>query len=359
MNFWADPIFWRGVERLLIVLAGILCFWIGYLLLRRKQVGGSDAEIDLKWDTFKLKFLSASPGLFCVLFGAILLGVSLVTGRGEDELINNRRIPAAGDAAPLARREDGTRQNSASVQSQDTGPIDEASAIKADVTIPKETRSEAEERRRRSIGVNPIARDDEARPASERISQGTRAAFDAEGVRDILATVTEAALTEGGLDDLVERLVDADRNRIGDAIEADVPDHANLVKQFRADWKAKYGQEFDISEEERVFPDGIFAVTQGEIAAGNVATVAIKESHVMPPLTVPLVHESPDNWRIDVPDTLTAAKLRSNIIAGLQAAHSMKDQWPTDVQDAYAVVSRYMLMAILDQPVQGLRRVEE
>jgi len=226
------------------------------------------------------------------------------------------------------------------------------------------------------------------------VDRGTAAAPDAEGIRDILATVTEAALTENGLDNLTGRLVDADRDRLGQAVDADFPEHAELVRQFRADWKAKYNQEFDIrGAEEKVFPQTLFSVRQGEIpraAAGaevdvdrnadggatvdvdarsgvdspdttsadanrndpgrNVAAVEVKGSHGMPGLTVPLIHEAPDNWRIDAPDSLDGNRLRQNVLEHLRAAHGMKDQWPSDVNQAYATVSHHVLMAILDKP---------
>jgi hypothetical protein len=199
---------------------------------------------------------------------------------------------------------------------------------------------------------------------------------DAEGIRDILASSTEAALTEKGLNDLVERFVDADRNRIGKAIGADFPDHTAIVKQFRADWKAKYGKDFDIKKEEAAFPPTMFTVSQGEVgrdapsgtevATGqrpgdvdknlergrNIATVAVKESNGMPALNVPLIHEAPDNWRIDVPDTIDANKLVANVCAHLKAADDMKDQWPADVNQAYGVVGHHVLEALLDMPVQ-------
>src|SRR5207249_3659386 len=46
----------------------------------------------------------------------------------------------------------------------------------------------------------------------------------AEAIHDVMAQVAEAALTKNGLDDMVERFVDADRNRLGqnkDALKAD------------------------------------------------------------------------------------------------------------------------------------------
>lgn len=226
--------------------------------------------------------------------------------------------------------------------------------------------------------------------------KGTAAAPDAEGIRDVLASSTEAALTEGGLDDLAERFVDADRNRVGEALGADFPEHSALVKQFRADWKAKYGQDFDFKgAEENALPDTLFTVRQGEIPEGaagaevdvdrdadgstevdvdtksgvdspdttaadanrndpgrNIATVELKASHGMPALTVPLIHEAPDAWKIDVPDSVDADKLRQNILAHLKAAHGMKDQWPADVNQAYAAVTHHVVMALLDQPAE-------
>jgi len=218
---------------------------------------------------------------------------------------------------------------------------------------------------------------DDARQAAARVGdEGTAAAPDAEGIRDVLASVTEAALTEGGLDDLTERLVDADRNRIGDAIEADSAEHMALVKQFRADWKAKYNQDFDIENEATAYPVANFAIRQGEVGGAaptrteaatgqagnaantnreqgrNIATVSVAESHGMPGLSVPLIHEAPDAWKIDAPDTLTADKLRSNVLAHVKAAHDMKAQWPADVNQAYAAVTHHVLMAVLDQPLK-------
>src|SRR5688572_17923073 len=180
--------------------------------------------------------------------------------------------------------------------------------------------------------------------------KGTVAAPDAEGIRDVLAQVAEASVTKDGLDDLVERFVDADRNRLGKS-DLDVGnDKLNgIVDQFRKNWKAKYNQDFDISDEEAVFNDQFAMIMQGEIGDGaarvagervpgapadttvppadrdrvaggdtnrdpgrNVATVVIKESHGLPPTNVLLIHEMPDSWRIDVPDTVTAEQLRGN-----------------------------------------------
>lgn len=244
--------------------------------------------------------------------------------------------------------------------------------------------------------VNVDVSSDGAQPAGAR---GTAAAPDAEGIRDVLAQSAEASLTKGGLDDLVERFVDQDRNRLG---QGQLDNHADLdgrIDQFRKDWKAKYNQDFDINNEEAAFPNATFAIVQGELprdAAGaevkvdvdrnldgtrtaevdvdrktgvdspgsdaananrndpgrNIATIRIAASHGMPALTVPMIHELPDSWRIDVPNTLTADRLKANLLAHLTAANEMKDQWPSDVNDAHAMVAHHVLMAVMDQPAQ-------
>ena len=220
---------------------------------------------------------------------------------------------------------------------------------------------------------------DAAQPAGSRDTvapNGTAAAPDAEGIRDVLAQVAEASVTKAGLDDLVERLVDQDRNRIGQTLQKDNADLDGRIDQFRKDWQAKYNQEFDIKNEEQAFPNSAFAITQGEIgrtagadvkvdspdsaaadanrndAGRNIAAIRIQSSHGLPALTVPMVHEAPDMWKIDVPNTLTAEKLKANVLAHLTAANEMKDQWPADVNEAYAAVTHHILMALMYQPVQ-------
>src|SRR5688572_4053721 len=216
--------------------------------------------------------------------------------------------------------------------------------------------------------------------------KGTVAAPDAEGIRDVLAQVAEASVTKDGLDDLVERLVDADRNRIGQS-SLDSNEKLNgIIEQFRKNWKAKYNQDFDIGDEEAVFTDQFAMIMQGEIGDGaarvagervpgapadpaappadrdkvaggdanrdpgrNVATVVIKESHGLPPGNVLLIHEMPDSWRIDVPDTVTAEQLRGNLENALTKLNEKQAQWPTDVNEAYRHATHCLVLAVQGQ----------
>jgi hypothetical protein len=197
----------------------------------------------------------------------------------------------------------------------------------------------------------------------------------------MLGQVTNASLTKGGFNDLVERFNDADRNRIGPWIKdknnkekLDVLD--GRIAQFQKDWKAKYGENFKIRKDDVVFGNPMFTVAQGEVGkdaqlAGervpapdqskpvtggdrnlekgrNIAYVTVAASHSLPELKVPLIHELPDVWKIDVPDSVTGQKLYDNLLKHLTMANEHKDQWPSDVNDAYRAISHHVLMAVLD-----------
>jgi len=196
----------------------------------------------------------------------------------------------------------------------------------------------------------------------------------------MLGQVTNAALTKGGFDDMVKRFNDADRNRLGTWIN-DKNNKEKLdtldgrIAQFQKDWKAKYNEDFKIHKDDVVFGNANFTVAQGEIgkdaqlageklppadntkpfggdknlnAGRNVAYVTVAASHGLAELKVPLIHELPDMWKIDVPDRVDGKKLYDNVLKHLTMANEMKDKWPSDVNEGYRMVSHHVLMAILD-----------
>lgn len=229
---------------------------------------------------------------------------------------------------------------------------------------------------------------------------------DSEDIRDTLAEATEAAFTKGGFDDLVERFVDADRNRLGKFANDNKEKFAQLdakVEQLRKDFKAKYGKDLDI-DHKVVFGNAFngFAIAQGEISnpallsnwpvenkasmnlkvgetatvntnAGsdkgvvgevkrevnkvtggdrnldkgrNVAVVMFPQSHGMPELMVSMIHELPDAWKIDVPDTVDGQKLHDQLLKHLTMFGNDKDKWPADVNEASRMLSHHVLAAV-------------
>jgi hypothetical protein len=199
-------------------------------------------------------------------------------------------------------------------------------------------------------------------------------------VRHELAMVAEDALTKGDLKKLSNRFVDADRDRIEKSsdFQKDDPQLDAKIDQINSQWKSKFGHEFKVSSTADVFADA--TVKFGEIGkdaqlssdiqknseAANpsdknktfggkekiekgrdVASVSLPAMGDAPGLTVPLIHELPASWKINVPDSMDASRLRANLSKHLDiVADSSK--WPSDEKQAMALVTRHVLMAVLD-----------
>jgi len=215
-------------------------------------------------------------------------------------------------------------------------------------------------------------------------------------IRKELANATEEAVAHNHFDNLIGNFVDQDRNRMKEAKNSDVTALNEKIGEIRRDWKAKYGRDFDIDKETMVFNEQ-FAILQGEVAdpnvamanwpvpatmqmaakpadergtavvAGavqgdkgdinlergrNVALVRVPASHGLPALTLSLIHELPDQWRIDLPNNITGEQLKSNLLTHLTHVASMKDKWPADENEAYRAVSHHIFMALynVDMP---------
>jgi len=116
---------------------------------------------------------------------------------------------------------------------------------------------------------------DAAQTAGEKM-QSTVGGFtgaNANRVPVLLSHVTEAALTKDGLNDVVERFVDADRNRIGKGDLKSGNEQLNaVVLDIRSAWKAKYGTDFTIKEEGKIFSPQFMTANTGEVAKDAVNT---------------------------------------------------------------------------------------
>ncbi len=69
----------------------------------------------------------------------------------------------------------------------------------------------------------------------------------------------------------------------------------------------------------------------------------------MPDLRIPMIHEAPDAWKIDVPDSVDGPKLKANVMKHLTAVAGDKAKWPAEKTQAYQLVSHHMLAAVLGQ----------
>jgi len=117
--------------------------------------------------------------------------------------------------------------------------------------------------------------------ASDRVNDATTGdrnlakAPDAKDIKDTLATATEAAVTKGGFDDLVERFVDHDRDRLSKFANQKFDDLDGRIAQLQKDWKEKYGQDFKFEHSANDVLNEQFAkITQGEIPGEGHARTA-------------------------------------------------------------------------------------
>jgi len=81
----------------------------------------------------------------------------------------------------------------------------------------------------------------------------------------------------------------------------------------------------------------------------NVAKVTFPESHGLPNAYVPMIHEMPDSWKIDVPDQVDARKLYDNLLKHATMLDEHRDQWPADVNDAYRMAAHHVVLAAMDK----------
>jgi hypothetical protein len=59
-----------------------------------------------------------------------------------------------------------------------------------------------------------------------------------------------------------------------------------------------------------------------------------------------MIHEMPDSWRVDLPDTVTAEQLRGNLENALTKLNEKQGEWPTDVNEAYRHASHCIILAV-------------
>lgn len=232
---------------------------------------------------------------------------------------------------------------------------------------------------------------------------------DIANIREVLGECTDQAFTKGGLDDLIERFTQSDRDRLNQFIEQDEARFEQLngrIAQIQKAWKDKYNQDFDLNDEV-VFGDQYqnLVIVQGEVVnpalltnwpvtptseqmqpgqegqqrdlkvqgqvgdmqvqgqanvgQGNiqgqggvniekgksVAIVTLPSSHNLPELNLSLIEGGMNTWKLDVPDTLTGQQLYDQLLNHLTVFGDMSNQWPADVNEAYRMAAHHVFMA--------------
>ena len=217
-----------------------------------------------------------------------------------------------------------------------------------------------------------------------------------DGIRDGVFALTKSALKKGVYDDVIDRLVDADKDRIKQYKNGDNRDLEARVIALQKQWKEKYGHEYDPTEKD-IFNGEFLKIAQGKVSdpdqivgkwpvlvlsesdahmaarqdmaidtskqetdkdkmfggktklekGRDVAVVEFPTGGMAPSLTVSMIKEMPSIWRFDIPDNVDGQKLHDNLLMQL---NSLGDgsKWPADETVAYRMVTRHILLAIYD-----------
>jgi hypothetical protein len=166
---------------------------------------------------------------------------------------------------------------------------------------------------------------------------------DVKRIRTVLAETVDAAMTKGGLDDVVERLAAGDRDRIGKYANNSYPDLDGRVAELQGAWRDRFRHDFKMKDDVAAFTDYRISGDQYH------ATAIIPAFGKMPAMPVRLVNEGKvaNAWRIDIPDGVTGQQLKDRMLTQLTAL-GQQDQsmWPADMHEAYRVAAYRVFNAL-------------
>lgn len=214
---------------------------------------------------------------------------------------------------------------------------------------------------------------------------------DLNDIRGEFGNIANKAVEKDKFGSFLHELTDQDRERMKDFKQQDYTTLNGVIAQFRKDWKAKYGHDFDIENQTQVYGDQ-FTIVQGVVtdpavalanwpvqpaassaahtqtdqarlagseqqkadAAGDanlgkgreVAIARIPGGEGMHAITASLIHEHPDHWRFDIPNNINSQEIHTQLQNHLTYLDQHKDQWPADENAAYRDVTRHVVAAI-------------
>lgn len=220
-------------------------------------------------------------------------------------------------------------------------------------------------------------------------------------IRKAFGDVVAAACKKNGYSDVVDCFVDQDRQRFKQYKEQ-AGDQLNQVSdRFRSEWKSKYGKDFDLTSDEKVKAFSGVAILTGEIQTPDqlvgvwpikqpanvsvgtngakledkaqpaaskqdveqaknkyfggdvnldkgrdVAVAKLPSVLGLPEVHCSLIKEHTTGWRFDVPNDISGQQLHDSLVKHLTMVVDHKDQWPSNVDEAYGMVSHHVIEAI-------------
>lgn len=241
---------------------------------------------------------------------------------------------------------------------------------------------------------NPQPQQQQQQTQQATLPQGATAMRLDEGeqIRDTLGAILNSIVTDDEFSDVVdfESMVDhlaaPDRRRIGDVDADRLRQLTATVQSLKQAWQQRFNDDdlgdFDEDEvfrniqlaEGRISNPSAFAANWPMKAGGaemqgatgtttdtptgvgtsgslpdkdtDIAVVTVQGGQGQNALTVSLINERFDRWRVDIPDSINAATLLSNLQRQLDAARQDSAKWPTDRDSAHRYLAHRVLMAL-------------
>jgi len=114
---------------------------------------------------------------------------------------------------------------------------------------------------------------------------------------------------------------------------------ANSEKTFGGDTKREPGRNIAT-----VVIKG-FAQAQAKVEPGQPITAKMETQKE---LAIPMIHELPDTWKIDIPDNIGGQQLYDNLLKHLTMVDEDRANWPADKNEAYRTVTRHLMQAMVE-----------
>lgn len=204
-----------------------------------------------------------------------------------------------------------------------------------------------------TANTTPATRTDGALTEGERV--GDVGEMIPDSVYEVLAEATEAAVKDGGFDDLVERFAENDRARFAGIAEADFAPLDNAAKPLREAYEGKYGGDFDINDPKGVFRGLVTLQPKGATDDKRYLRVKFESAPAdAPPYDIMMVKDV--NWHIDIADHYDRESLRDELVRHLGRVGKGGSAWPADKLAAQRLVAYHVLAALANSRVGGIEQ---
>jgi hypothetical protein len=206
----------------------------------------------------------------------------------------------------------------------------------------------------------------------------------ADGVKSTLVQLTQRAVAKDSYDSFfsgfLSDLAARDKARAQEFTGVDQQHLNDVIGQIQTGWRAKYNQDFQVSDKNLVF-DARFPIVEGEVsdpvaAANNwpvtasaaqvpsasasqqacnakeltlgraVALIGFNAADGMPEMTLSMIHQRMTGWYVDLPVDRTGAEIYADLSSHLTYIAAHQDNWPGDVNDGYRMVARNVAAAL-------------